>query len=121
MWSNVVGSCFLLSGILFAINPERLRRRFRRKGVRVLRRYLFVAAVTSGALLISLGRDYEGLLPGLFVGAGVILILKAVFLLKAKSAQLMAERLMDVPALYLRIYAVAQMAFGAAILWLPKA
>jgi hypothetical protein len=121
MWSNIVGSCFLVSGVLFAINPERLRRRLRRKGVRTLRRYLFAAALASGALLISLGREYEGLLPVLFIGAGVIMILKAVFLLKAKSAQLIAERLLEVPALYLRLYAVAQMAVGAAILWLPKA
>ena len=121
MWSSIVGGFFLISGAMFALNPERLRKKFRRKGVRVLRRYLFVAAAFSGALLISLGRDYEGVVPWLFVGAGVILILKGVFLLKAKSAQVMAERLMVVPALYLRFYALVQMAVGAAILWIPKA
>lgn len=121
MWSNIVGSCFFISGAIFVVNPDRLRNRFRRKGVRILRRYLFVAAASAGALLISLGADYEGVVPLICIGAGVMLILKALFLLKARSAQVMAERLMQVPVLYLRLYAVAQMAVGAAIIWIPKA
>ncbi len=110
----------VFTGLLFALNPERLRRRLRRKGARKVRRYLFIAGFAAGALVMSIGSDYEGWKAMLCVGVGLMIIAKAVFFLKGKASNLIAERLMDLPALYLRLYALVQVLIGGGIMWLQK-
>ena len=118
MWCKIIGSLFIVSGVAFAANPERLRKRIQKKGLRMLRRYLVVAASSAGILLISAGWQLDGALAKVFTGAGILLLLKGVHLLKAKSTDIMAARLMELPTLYLRVFAGGQIVLGLVIVLL---
>jgi hypothetical protein len=112
MWSTIIGCLFIISGMAFAVNPERLRRRIEKKSRRTIRRYLVAGASSAGLLLISVGWQLEGALAKSCTMAGVLLLLKGVFLFKAKSSDMMAAHLMKLSALYLRLFAVGQLILG---------
>jgi uncharacterized protein YjeT (DUF2065 family) len=116
MWAEVAAGILIVSGLAVAVKPERLRRRIKKKGVRTLRWYLASVTWSVAALLISIGWQHEGVYLKLLACAGVLLILKGVYFVKAKSVALIAERLMAVPALYLRIFGAAQVALGMLVL-----
>ncbi len=118
MWTNIVGCLFIVSGVAFAANPERLRRRIEKKSLRTIRRTLVTIASSAGLLLISIGWQLESTLAKVYTMAGVLLLLKALFLFKAKSADMMANRLMHLSSLYLRLFAVGQMLLGIALIML---
>ena len=118
MWSNIIGSLFIVSGVLFAINPERLRRKLQKKSRHILRRYFVVAISSAGIVLITAGWEFEGVLAKLFILLGLFLLLKGALLLKAKSIELIAERLLQLPAVALRLFAAGQISLGILLILL---
>ncbi len=121
MWSTIIGCLLIVSGVAFAANPERLRRRIQKKSLRTIRRTLVAIVTGAGLLLFSVGWQLEGILAKSCTMAGFLLLLKAVYLFKAKSADMMAARLMHLSALYLRLFAVGQIVLGIALVMLRKA
>jgi len=115
MWVKIVGACFILSGGAFLISPERLRRKLQRKTLRTMRTYLFATACCLGILLVSAGWKHEGTLPKVLIVAGIIVFAKGLYLLKAKSADMIMARLIKLPAVYLRMFAVCQILAGIMI------
>ena len=116
MWAKIIGALLVLSGGIFLISPERFRRRLKKKTVRTIRRYLFAAASCLGILLISAGWQHEGALPKILVVVGIIVLLKGMYLLKAKSADIIVAWLLKVPTVYLRVFALCQVLAGVLIL-----
>ena len=117
MLSYIVGFLFIMFGLIFFLYPEGLRRRLRKKALRKIRRYFFAGAIFGGALLISTGWKYEGLLPKILVITGIIVIVKALFFLKSRAADKVTEWILDQPVLYLKIFAVCQIGLGALIIF----
>ena len=117
MLSTITGSILIISGLAIALNPDRLRKRIRRKGVRPIKRVLIAIGLSAGALLLSIGWKYTGIIPKIIAGAGLVVILKVVYLAKAKSAEWINERLMTIPAIYIRLFAVGQIAVGATVIF----
>lgn len=117
MFSYIVGSLFIMLGILFLLYPEGLRRRLRKKALRRIRRYFFAGAIFLGVLLISTGWKYEGILPKILVLAGIITILKGVFFLKSRVADKVTEWILGQPVLFFKIFAACQIALGLLILF----
>lgn len=117
MLSYVVGSLFIVLGLIFFLYPEGLRRRLRKKALRKIRRYFFAGAIFGGALLISTGWKYEGLLPKILVIAGIAAVVKALFFLKSRAADKVTEWILNQPVLYFKIFAVCQIALGALIIF----
>jgi uncharacterized protein YjeT (DUF2065 family) len=115
MWSTIIGCLFIVSGVAFAVNPERLRRRIQKKSLRTIRRTLVAIVAGAGLLLFAVGWQLEGILAKSCTMAGFLLLLKGVYLFKAKSADMMAARLMHLSALYLRLFAVGQIVLGIAL------
>jgi len=120
MFSYIVGSLFIMLGILFLLYPESLRKRLRKKAIRKIRRYLFAGAITLGILLISTGWKYEGLLPKILVLIGIVAILKGVFFLKLSAADKVTEWILKQPVILLKILAICQIAFGLLIIFRLK-
>jgi hypothetical protein len=116
MFSHIVGSIFILLGVLFLLYPEALRKRLRRKAVWRLRRWFFAAALFFGALLVSVGWKQPGLLPKVLVLIGVAAILKGLLLLNSKATEKITAWVLSRPILHLRIFAVAEIAMGLLIL-----
>ena len=120
MFSYIVGSLFIMLGILFLLYPESLRKRLRKKALRKIRRYLFAGAITMGILLISTGWKYEGIFPKILVLVGVIAIIKGVFFLKSRAADKVTEWILKQPVILFKIFAVCQMIFGFLIIFVLK-
>lgn len=117
MFSYILGSFFIMLGILFLLYPESLRKRLRKKALRKIRRYLFIGAITLGILLISTGWQYEGLLPKILVLVGIIAIFKGVFFLKSRSADKVTEWILKQPVVFFKIFAACQIILGLMIIF----
>ena len=117
MFSYIIGSLFIMLGILFLLYPESLRKRLRKKALRKIRKYLFAGAITLGILLISTGWKYDGLLPKILVLAGIIAIFKGVFFLKSRTADKVTEWILKQPVIVLKIFAMFQIGFGLLIIF----
>lgn len=116
MFSTVVGSIFIVVGVVFLLYPEGLRRRLRRKAIWKLRRYLFGAAFFVGVLLVSAGWRQPGLLPKVLMVLGVVALLKGLLLLNAKATEHVTVWILERPILQLRIVAAGQVVLGFLIL-----
>jgi uncharacterized protein YjeT (DUF2065 family) len=116
MLAKIVGGVLVLLGLFFLRYPEGLRKRLRRKAVRKLRRYFFLAAVSLGILLIATGWKYEGFLPKALGILGVLVVLKGLLLLKSRATEEITTWLLERPTSHLRIFAAAQIALGLLIL-----
>jgi len=120
MWTNIIGGFLVVFGAAFLARPEYLRRKLLKKGVRSLKRYIFAATLALGALLVSAGWGHEGLLPKVLTAAGVLVMLRGIFLAKAKSVNLLAAQLARIPAIYLRLFAAVQVAIGGLLIFVLK-
>lgn len=117
MWYKIVGWLLIVLGIIAFAKPEPLRKKLRKKGLRFVKRYLFAAAFSLGALLISAGWRHEGVVPKLLMIIGIVFIFNGVCLIKGKLADVMAVRFEQLPLLYLRLFALAQILTGCLILF----
>ena len=117
MFSYIIGSLFIMLGILFLLYPESLRKRLRKKALRKIRKYLFAGAITLGILLISTGWKYEGLLPKILVLVGIVAIFKGVFFLKSRAADKVTEWILKQPVIVLKIFAICQIILGLLIIF----
>lgn len=117
MLSYIVGSLFIILGILFMFFPEYFRKRLRKKAIRKIRRYLFAGAIAVGALLISTGWKYEGIFPKILVIVGIIAIIKGMFFLKSKAADKVTEWILKQPVIFFKICAGCQIIFGLLIIF----
>jgi len=116
MFSYILGSLFIIIGVLFLLFPESLRKRLRKKALRKIRNYLFAGAITLGILLISTGWKYEGLFPKILILIGIIAIFKGVFFIKSKSADKVTEWILKQPVIYFMIFAACQIILGLLII-----
>ena len=117
MLSNIVGSIFILLGVVFFLYPESMRRRLRKKAIRRLRGYFFAAALFFGFLLISAGWRHEGLLPKILMVLGIVAVLRGLLFLKSKATEEVTAWILERPTLHLRGFAVGQIALGCLILF----
>ncbi|MFH1622637.1 MAG: hypothetical protein ABIA97_05925 [Candidatus Omnitrophota bacterium] len=103
-------------GILFFLRPQMLRNKLQKKTYRYIRRLLFVVAIFLGILLISAGFKTEGFLSKFLMLLGIIGIIKAVFFIKAKSAEKILNWFLKQPIPFFRFCASVQIAIGVVIL-----
>ena len=119
-WSKIVGLLLAAGGLPALISPDRLQQRLRRKGMRYVTRWLFLCLVFIGSLLISFAWQQEGWIPKAVGVAGFVMLLKALLLLRTRIGQLIAERLVDLQPIYLRLIALCQVAAGIGLYLLSK-
>ncbi|MFA5087911.1 MAG: hypothetical protein WC552_02615 [Candidatus Omnitrophota bacterium] len=116
MLLKFVGWIWVISGIFFLLQPARFRNRLRRKSVKQLKRFFILLAFFLGILLINAAWGVPGFWAKLVLVFGLIGLVKAVFLWKAKTADLIIEWFANQPVKVFRMYAVGQIVVGAIIL-----
>jgi hypothetical protein len=120
MWGKIV-SLLLVAGALPPLAwPEGMQQKLQKKGMRYVTKLLFVCLVSTGGLLISFAWQQEGWIPKAIGVAGVIILLKSLLFLRSKIGQIMAEKLTNMPPLFLRVYAVCQIAVGVGLYLFTK-
>lgn len=117
MFTKIIGYFLVFFGIFFLIKPALLKNRLQKKAARKIRKYLFLASLILGVMLISAAWKHHGLLPKLILIIGIIFIFKGFYFLKSQSSEKVVEVIIKQPVLYFRIYAALQIAIGLAMLF----
>lgn len=117
MFAKIVGTIFILLGVLFFLYPELLRGSLRRKAVRKLRGYLFAAFVFFGALLISTGWRYDGLLAKVLTLLGIVALIKGLLFLNSTATEKITAWILERPKTHLQMFAAGQIVLGLLILF----
>lgn len=118
MLANILGWFFILTGILFVLKPQILQNKLLKKSKKTLRRILFGATVSMGALLIAAAWKYHGLLPKIIVIFGAIGIVKGFILLKSKAADKLIEWFTKQPLMFFRLTGCGHIVMGLIVLFL---
>lgn len=116
MLLTILGWFWVITGVIFLIQPERLRDKLKKKSVKKLKKIFFGLALVIGLLLVKAAWGIPGLLAKILVVLGFIGILKAFYFLKAKAADSLIEWFIGQPVKFFRMWAVGQIIFGAVIL-----
>jgi hypothetical protein len=116
MLIKLLGWFWIITGILFFLKPEMLRRRLQKKTLKNLKKYLFLIVITLSIFLISAAWRSEGLLSKVVMVLGIIGIFKGFFLLKAKAAEKILGWFIKQPSIFFRFGASLQIIIGIIIL-----
>ena len=111
-----LGWVYIIMGTMLLLQPEKMRSKFRKVSLQKLRQYFFVLALIIGLLLIKATWGLEGFLAKLFLIVGFIAIAKAVYLLKAKSADKLLQWWLDKDINFFRTSAIIQIVVGGLLL-----
>lgn len=116
MLTAIVGWFFICMGTLFAIKPQILQKRLQKKSYKKIRGLLFVLTICAGGLLVSVGLKHQGILPKIIMILGIFGLIKAFWLLKAKTAEKLLEWSAKLPILWYRVGGCCHILIGVAIL-----
>lgn len=108
----ILGWLLVISGIILLLKPEKARKKLLRKGFRIIKGLLAVAAVYLIMLSISFARKTGGgifLILGLIAALAVIVIF---FKLKKKTYERLEAQFEKIPVIFLRGYAGIQIIIG---------
>ena len=116
MLAKILGWFWILTGIIFLLKPEWLRKRLQKKSYKILKKYLFVIALFFGFLFITAAFKSAGISSKLLLFFGIIAIFKSLFFLKAKAAARILDWFIRQPSFLFRIVALCQIILGIIIL-----
>jgi hypothetical protein len=114
---KLIGWIWLISGIMFVLVPGILRWQIHRKSRKIVKRYLFAVALLPAVFLLAIGFRFDGLLPKVIMFAGLIILVKSVFMLKSRASGKIIDFLKKQPMMFFRLWALAQALIGLAIVW----
>ena len=120
MFIRILGWLWVITGVLFLLRPQWLKKRLQKKNMRLVRKYLFFIAVALGILLISVSWKIPGLLSKVIMIIGIAGIIKGFFFLKAKAADKTIQTLASRPLALFRVLALAYIVVGLMVLLLHK-
>ena len=115
---KIIGWIWLTTGIVLVLIPGILRWQIQRKSKKIIRRYLFAAALLPAALLVAIGFKINGIVPKLVMIVGLFILIKIVFSFKSKAAEKVIDFLKKQPLMFFRLLALVQAVIGLAIVYL---
>jgi hypothetical protein len=116
MIATILGWVLIVMGTLFLLKPEALKNRLQKKGLRKMKRYLFFLTISVALLFIGAAGNIPGLWGKILLIFGIIGIIKAFFLLKAKAAEKMMNWFFTKPLSLFRIGGCLYLLIGLIIL-----
>lgn len=116
MLLKILGWFWVITGVIFLLKPEKLRNKLKKQSLSRLKRIFFAAGLFLGILLIKATWGVPGILAIIILCCGFIAIFKAIFFLKSQTADRVIDWWLNQPIKYFRIWAVAQIIFGAILL-----
>ncbi len=120
MLNIILGWFLIITGVLFLLKPEGLRKKLQKKSIKYLRKILFLIGIALAGFFVAAGWKSEGLFSKILMVIGIIGILKAFFFLKAKAAGKIVEWFLKQPVVFFRVGATLQIILGIIILALRK-
>jgi uncharacterized protein YjeT (DUF2065 family) len=120
MLAKLLGWLFIIAGILFLLKPQMLRKRFQKKSLKALKKYLFVIVMFLSILFITAALRTSGILSKILLVLGIVGIFKGFFFLKAKIAGRIIEWYGKQSLAFFRFFASLYILSGLIILWLRK-
>jgi len=116
MLLKILGWFWIIMGVLFLFQPEKLRNRLKKKGVKKIKKFSFWIILILSILLIKAAWGMSGPLSILIIVVGLIGIFKSIYFLKAKAADKLIEWFIAQPVKFFRMWAVGLILFGAFLL-----
>ncbi len=86
MIAKIIGTIWVIWGILILVKPEILQKKLQTKGLKKLKKNLFLLTLFLSITLIIASFKAEGLLPKVLLVLGIIGIFKAFIFLKSKAS-----------------------------------
>ena len=86
MFLSILGWFWIITGALFLLRPDMLRRRLQKKSTKIVKRYLFVIILFFASMLVAAGLKAHGVPAKIIMILGVIGVFKGLFLLRAKAS-----------------------------------
>lgn len=97
MIATIVGSLWVLSGVVFLYRPKRMLRKLQKKGIRNIKRILMAGGIVLSGYMILLGFSYPGVLPKVLLAIGLLGLAKSFFFLKGRAAKRLVDLSLLVP------------------------
>jgi hypothetical protein len=110
----------IITGAIFLAQPEKARQQLLGQGFGMLKWPLFFVALYLALFLISCVGKIGGIVSLVLIVLGIIVIIKAFFVLRKKVYQKLAAQFARIPIPLLRVFALIQIAVGALMLILQK-
>ena len=118
MLVSILGWFWVVTGVIFLIWPNFLKKRLQKKSYKIIRRYLFIFGIFLSVMLISVSLKTTGAISRIILVIGLIALIKAVFLVKAKAAEKLVEFFLKQSLIAFRLWALVQIAIGVLILFI---
>ncbi|MGB2630502.1 MAG: hypothetical protein WBD24_02035 [Candidatus Omnitrophota bacterium] len=112
MLSKLLGIIWILLGILWLVDPQRLKTRLQGKMNRKMKRVVFGFILVFGLLMIGSVFRTSGILPKIIGIAGMVLVIKGIILITSKTSDKIFEWLGSRSLKYFRIWALVLLALG---------
>ena len=112
MLSKILGTIWIILGILWLIKPEGFRNRLKRKMNRKMRRIVLGFLLVFAFLMIGSVFKAPGVLAKIIGVIGIIIVIRGILLLTSKASEKMREWLSERPLMYFRICASILLVIG---------
>jgi hypothetical protein len=112
MLAKIIGTIWILLGLLWVVRPEGLRRRLARKMSRKFRFIIYGFILIFGLMTIGSVLRAHGVIAKLVGIIGIVITIKAILLLTSKTSSKLIEWLAEKPVKYFRIIAGIMIGFG---------
>ena len=120
MLLKILACVWIVIGVLSLIWPQFMRKRVAKKGIKAVKRFLFLIGFMVSATLMSLAFDLKGLLPKTIAFVVIIVMFSGIFRLKAKAGQKIVDWLTKQSLSAFRAAGAAYLAIGLIILLFLK-
>lgn len=112
MIAKIVGSFWIIFGVLWLAKPEMLRSRLKRKMSRGMRRIVFGFVIVFGFMLTGSILRVPGNLTKIAGIVGMIITIKAIMLLTSKTSEKVVEWWSEKPLMVFRLWGLVVLALG---------
>ena len=116
MFAKILGTIWIILGLLWLVKPEMLKNRLKRKMNRRIRRIVFGFILTFGLLLIGSIIKVHGFLSKIIGLVGMIITIKAILLLISKTSEKIFDWWAGRPLLFFRIWALSILLIGITLI-----
>ena len=112
MFFRITGLLWILLGVWWIMRPQSIRRRFRKKVKKTRRKILFLAILVVAGLFLSAARYAHGMLANVLLIAGILVVIKALFVFSSKAADKTIDWWAERPLWMWRLWAAGIVLIG---------
>jgi hypothetical protein len=111
-----IGTIWILLGVWWAIRPNALKARLKRKMNRRIRFTVFLFALVFGIMMVGSVFNAPGLLYKVVGIAGLIISIKVIMVLTSRASERVLTWLGERPVMFFRVWAIIFIVMGSAML-----